>query len=260
MKTVILDTETTGFDDPIRPVEVGYIELVNLTTMELGSRFNQRYNPDRNISWGAMSTHNIIQEDILDKPLYTEFVLPKDVEYVIGHNVQFDCDVLNISNDVKQIDTLNISRRLFPLTPNYESYRKLGFSEQFIELKKESFQSNGYTLDSHKLTALMYMLAKDKNKVRERLKNAHSAIDDCLFCAFLLLKIIKIKNFNSIEELYEFSEQCKIPTTMFFGKYKGIDIADIPNDYISWMFNNMSELDQNLKKALEIKLSTQEER
>ncbi len=85
MKAIILDTETTGFADPVA-VEVAWAAVDNPANPFFGpATFNQRFNPGKPIEFGAMATHHIVPEDLVGCPPSDSFALPEGVEYLVGH-------------------------------------------------------------------------------------------------------------------------------------------------------------------------------
>ena len=55
---------------------------------------------------------------------------------------------------------------------------------------------------------------------------------------------------NSMQELFDASEDARIPRTINFGKHRGSAIAELPADYVQWLLRQ-DELDPYLRKALE---------
>ena len=214
--TIIFDTETTGKNEAVL-IEAAWIRLDSVSPFSISEKFNQRYNPKKPIELGALATHHILDEELKDCPDYTEFSLPNPTEYIIGHNVDYDWNIVGNPN-IKRICTLALSRRLWP------------------------------ELDSHSQSAMLYFV--DRHNAREKLKNAHSALADVENCAFILEKIIAKLGVSTIEELWTNSEQARIPSHMTFGKHKGVAIADIPRDYKTWLLNQ-DNVDAYLRKALE---------
>ena len=51
-----------------------------------------------------------------------------------------------------------------------------------------------------------------------------------------ILAVFSVSTVKSltVEELYEESEQARIPTIMAFGKHKGAKITAVPRDYAQW--------------------------
>lgn len=54
----------------------------------------------------------------------------------------------------------------------------------------------------------------------------------------------------SWEELWEISEDARIPKIIRFGKHTGSKIEDIPHDYKRWLLGQ-ADIDPYLRKALE---------
>lgn len=216
INAIIFDTETTGKNEAVL-IEAAWIRLDSLSPFSISEKFNQRYNPKKPIELGALATHHILDEELKDCPDYTEFNLPNAAEYIIGHNVDYDWNIVGNPN-IKRICTLALSRRLWP------------------------------ELDSHSQSAMLYFV--DRHNAREKLKNAHSALADVENCAFILEKIVAKLGVTTIEELWNISEQARIPSHMTFGKHKGVAIADIPRDYKTWLLNQ-DNVDVYLRKALE---------
>jgi len=216
LRAIVFDTETTGKKDP-ELIEAAWVRLSNLTPLTISESFNQRYRPNKTIELGAIATHHILDEELINCPLHTEFQLPQDVAYLIGHNIDYDWNVIGKPN-IKRICTLALARKVWP------------------------------NLDSHSQSALLYFV--DRNHARDKLKNAHSALADVENCAFILDKICSALKVTSIEDLYNISENARIPSLMNFGKHKGAAITDIPKDYKEWLLKQ-ADLDPYLKKALE---------
>jgi len=215
-KTIIFDTEATGIKDPVL-IEAAWLELESLDPFSVANPFVHRYNPGKSITLGALATQNILDEELVDCPPASSFHLPSDVEYVIGHNADFDWEVIG-KPDIKRICTLALARKLWP------------------------------TLDSHNQGALLYYM--DRNTAREQLQNAHSALTDVGICAVILDRICQELGIKTIEDLYTESEKARIPTTMPFGKHKGQPLADLPSDYKQWLLSQ-GDIDPYLRKALE---------
>ena len=216
INAIIFDTETTGKNEAVL-IEAAWIRLDSVNPFSLSDKFNQRYNPLKPIELGALATHHILDEELQDCPDYTEFNLPANTEYIIGHNVDYDWNIIG-QPDIKRICSLALARRVWP------------------------------ELDSHNQSAMLYFV--DRQNAREKLKNAHSALADVENCAFILEKIITKLGVTTIEELWTISEQARIPTHMPFGKHKGVAIADIPRDYKTWLLNQ-DNVDPFVRKALE---------
>lgn len=220
MKAIIFDTETTGIVDP-EIIEAAWIEpmfIDYLSSEKIADSFHGRYKPSKPISLSAMSVHHIMDEDLEGCLPSSSFSLPDDIDYLIGHNIDFDWGAAG-KPVVNRICTLALSRYLWP------------------------------ELDSHSQSSMLYYL--ERKNARELLRGkAHSAADDVHNCVIILSHIVrKLGDVDSWGALWQRSEIARIPTVMSFGKYKGTPIKDIPADYKRWLLNQ-PEIDQYLYKAL----------
>ncbi len=219
MAALIFDTETTGRNEP-QLIEAAWLRVNDLRSLEVEEQFVQRYRPEKKIELGAIAVHHILDEDLADCPPANTFHLPSETEYLVGHSIDFDWEVIG-RPEVKRICTYAMSRRLWP------------------------------EVDSFSQSALLYHFSKDRKKTRENLKNAHSALADVKFCRVILNRVVLAVRPASWEALWEFSERARIPETMPFGKHKGVKICDLPDDYRRWALNNLTDMDPYLRKALE---------
>ncbi len=182
--------------------------------------FHQYYNPGKPISFGAMATHHITNEDVENCPPISDFKFPENVGYIIGHNVDFDWKVLG-EPDVKRICTLALARKAWPQA------------------------------DSHTQSALMYMLCGPS--IRVRLKDAHAATADIQFCLRILSEALMVLDpdcsADTWESLWELSEAARIPDVITFGKHKGMPIKELPSDYVAWLARQ-PDVDPYLMTAL----------
>ena len=213
---IIFDTETTGRTGAVL-IEAAWLELNSLSPFKTSNPFNQRYNPGRKIELGALATHHILDEELINCPDASTFNISSHINCIIGHNIDYDWNVIGQPN-VKRICTLALARNVWP------------------------------DLDAHNQSALLYFL--DRHNARDKLKNAHLALADVENCAFILEKIVNKLEIATIEELWNVSEQARIPSHMTFGKHKGVAIVDIPRDYKAWLLSQ-DNVDMYLKKALE---------
>ena len=127
MKTIVLDTETTGLSvkDGHRIVEIGCIELDDLIPTQ--KKFHCYLNPERKVSQKALEVHGYTDEFLSNKKKFKDIV-NEFLEFIknkkiIIHNAEFDLGHLNneleligkskIKNEII-IDTLVIARNKFP--------------------------------------------------------------------------------------------------------------------------------------------------
>ena len=216
MTAIIFDTETTGTQQP-QVIEAACLRLDHPCTLNITEDYEARFQASEPISLGALATHHILDEELEGCPPASSFKLPADVTYLIGHNIDYDWEVIG-QPDVKRICTLALARRFYP------------------------------DLDSHSQSALMYYFAR--SQARERLQNAHSALADVKNCLFILQAMQnEIGHPDSWEGLWQISEQARIPIIMPFGKHRGELIADLPVDYQDWILRQ-DGLDPYVKAAV----------
>jgi exodeoxyribonuclease X len=216
MVAIIFDTESTGLVEP-RVIEAAWLKVPDPNRLPT-EHFLQRYNPLKPIALAALATHHILDEELIDCPPYTDFRLPEDVQYIVGHNIDYDWKVIG-EPAVKRICVLALSRSLFP------------------------------GLDSHSQSAMLYHLARDQ--ARPLLKNAHSAeqdVQNCWMIFHVLLRLILTPPWTW-EQIWLAGEQARIPKVMTFGKHKGVPIKEIPGDYKVWLLKQ-PDVDAYLVKAL----------
>ena len=228
LNTIIFDTETHALEG--RVIEAAYIPMTlanGKASFKPSESFNQRYYPEAQIDIAAMAVHHILKQDLQGMPHYTKFTLSSDVEFIVGHNIDYDIRAIKrsgVEGPFKPICTLALARRYLPHAPAYN------------------------------LAALSYYLSKDQAKVREVLKNAHSALTDVNLTAALMNHLIgvipKEYKFN-MQDLYMHSLECRIPVYMPFGEHKGKKIELVPDSYKQWLMKKGAD-DVFLQFALEL--------
>ena len=218
---LVFDTETTGTNEP-QIIEAAWIKVASPFDLVQIESFNKRYLPSKPIELGATATHHILIEDLVNCPPSSEFSLPLEIDYLIGHNVDYDWKVAG-EPPIKRICTLALSRGLYP------------------------------SLDSHTQSAMLYFF--EGSNARKMLSGAHSALCDVENCVKVLWHLIEELRMQRVimtwEDIWQASELARIPTIMPFGKHKGTAIADIPADYKRWLLGQ-PDVDPYLRKALEI--------
>lgn len=226
MQAIILDTETHTLNG--LPIEIAYAPIqIHHGKLSLDREliFDQLYSiGDEKISYGSMAVHHILESDLIDQPNFSTFKLPQETRYIIGHNIDYDIRAIEQcgvdTSQIKAICTLALARLVWP------------------------------NAEAHNISALIYMISKGSEKAREMLKGAHRADADIILTANILMHIIYQLKIQTIEELYEASEDARIPRSINFGKHRGTAIVDLPADYIQWLLRQ-EDLDPYLRKALE---------
>lgn len=222
MTAIVFDTETTGLQEP-QVIEAAWLRLNSPASLYVEADFLQRYKPSKPIELGALAVSHIYDEELADCPHASTFTLPADVEYLIGHNVDYDWNVIGRPG-VKRICTKALSASLWPHA------------------------------DSHSQSAMIYL--HYRAEARELLRNAHAALDDVHNCRRLLAKILEAlgdrqgRPVADWEELWQHSEEARVPKFISFGKHRGMAIADLPGDYVAWLLRQ-PDVDPYLVKAMQ---------
>ena len=226
MQAIILDTETHTLNG--LPIEIAYAPIqieAGKLSLDREKMFDQLYSiGNEKISFGSMAVHNILESELIGQPNFSDFELPPETTYIIGHNIDYDIRTIQHSgvdtSNIKAICTLALSRLVWP------------------------------DAEAHNISALIYMISKGSEKAREMLKGAHRADADIILTANILMHIIHHLKIQTIEELFEASEDARIPRTINFGKHRGTTISELPADYVQWLLRQ-EDLDPYLRKALE---------
>lgn len=231
-KVAFIDTETTGFSDPIVPVEIAIL-TPNGSPCDIGGCFEYvaRFNPGRDIEYGALAAHGILPEEVENEAPWSAY-RPPVPDFAVGHAVDYDLQAIfgegKVPESIHRIDTLALSRYAYP------------------------------DEDSHKLAAMMYVMFGQNRETRDLVHGSHSALVDTRNTVRICEVIAKHYNVKTWEELWALSEEARVPRFMTFGKYgpqgkgtKGKSIAEVRKDkgYTKWLLG-LDDLDPYLRKAL----------
>ncbi|MFA9485342.1 MULTISPECIES: DNA polymerase III subunit epsilon [unclassified Moraxella] len=156
-RQLIMDTETTGFDDRggDRIVEVGIVEMVGRRFT--GNKLHVYINPDKVMDEEVIRVHGIANEFLVDKPKFAdvahaiyEFMVDSEI---IAHNASFDMRFLNMEfakvglsdfhERVKVTDSLAIAKELYPGQKN-----SLDALVRRLDVGKQDRTFHGALLDS----------------------------------------------------------------------------------------------------------------
>lgn len=232
MSTYVIDTETNGHHKEMEKPEVIELAIGKITPLagnlrfSLQPTFEGRFEPVVPSTMGALAMHHILPSELKGLPAsaLAKAQLPTDMEYVVGHNIDYDADALEIPLGVKRVCTLAMARAIWPLA-------------------------------EHNLGALMYHMASLRDTIvamdicRERLKKAHSAMADVEFCFELLFHIWSLKpEIETMEQMWQFSEESRIPVIWAFGKHKGTRVDETDTGYLKWCLRQ-PDMDQYVKLA-----------
>jgi DNA polymerase III epsilon subunit-like protein len=231
MTLVFIDTETTGTDSKTdRPVSMALFQIEK-DQSNFRVLYHGLMDPCMDIPKGASDVHKITDEMV--KGIFPDYVmaihtvkmilscLPNQV-VLVGHNIsQYDLPLLDSClgfeyfTQFPMIDTLDIAFRLNPELPS----KKLG----------------------DLLKAFDYPVPE----------GLHGAMTDCLVCKDIFFHYFYNYQY-SLEQWVSYLEDPK-PYKLFpFGKYRGNELKDIPEDYTRWMVKNISDPRPDLKETLKI--------
>lgn len=231
MGALIFDTELTDKENG-EIIEAAWLRLsCNPQQFFVAVQWSQRYCPSKPSTCGALAVHHILHHELegLDPSCCFEF--PADADYIIGHSVDIDWIAAGAPSHIKRIDTHPISQWVWP-------------------------DATGYSQ-----TALLYMLFGVTESVRDIAQGAHGALNDCRINGMLLREILKTKpEIKSWEELWLFSEECRIPRTCPLGRWRGVLLEDMDFGAINWCLGQPwidPYFRKGLNRALEKKGHTQ---
>ena len=222
MNALILDTETHDLNG--YPIEIAYAPCSfeqGVLVINQGEVFDEYFSCPEPIALGALATHHILEADIAEKPSFDTFKMPQDVQYLIGHNIDYDIKAVQKCQPdftVKGICTLALCRMVWPELP-------------------------------HTLGAMYYHVMDDLELARKHLRHAHNAKADIYFTGVILKTLVEQLGIKDMNSLFIMSETARIPKYITFGKHKGTAIKDLDSGYVSWLLKQ-PDLDPYLRKAL----------
>ena len=222
MNALILDTETHDLNG--YPIEIAYAPCSfeqGVLVINHGEVFDEYFSCPEPIALGALATHHILEADIAEKPSFDTFKMPQDVQYLIGHNIDYDIKAVQKCQPdftVKGICTLALCRMVWPELP-------------------------------HTLSAMYYHVMDDLELARKHLRHAHNAKADIYFTGVILKTLVEQLGIRDMNSLFIMSETARIPKYITFGKHKGTAIKDLDSGYVSWLLKQ-PDLDPYLRKAL----------
>jgi exodeoxyribonuclease X len=222
MNALILDTETHDLNG--YPIEIAYAPCSfeqGVLVINQGEVFDEFFSCPEPIALGALATHHILEADIAEKPSFDTFRMPQGVQYLIGHNIDYDIKAVQKCQPdftVKGICTLALCRMVWPELPNT-------------------------------LSAMYYHVMDDLELARKHLRHAHNAKADIYFTGVILKTLVEQLGIKDMNSLFIMSETARIPKYITFGKHKGTAIKDLDSGYVSWLLKQ-PDLDPYLRKAL----------
>ena len=139
---------------------------------------SSRYMPSMQIHKRAVEVHGITMKTLLGLPKSESIEFP-DIEYLVGHNIQYDYRCMGKPKGMKLICTLKLARQID---------KKFGVG--FKNHKQDDL--------------LLHFYGED---IRWLVTGHHAALEDCVKCILLLVKLLEyVPNVKTVEELYNFQQ------------------------------------------------------
>lgn len=239
----VLDTETTHLlPELAEVVEVASAKWSKDGWKTVGTLLGAK----KGIPPAASAKNNISNRMIANLPTFAdsidticEIISWPNTEYYVAHNAAYDMEVLyHAWQSVGKDSYANIAK---------DKNRWICTWRLSKHILKHDFDDCEYGLN--------YLRYKLELPVSDNLQ-LHRATDDSFLCAVLLDYLIAnaIKHHlidpedNICEQLNQLCWQPIIQPKWPFGKYKGKDLTEIPNDYYVWAFANIPGLNEDAKE------------
>lgn len=205
----VVDVETTGMNPTVdRVVEVACVVIRCGNIVET---FDSFVNPGREIPATASAIHHITNRDVKDAPPLEEIqprltAICRDA-VVVAHNATFDLAFLPFLAERPVLCSMRFAMRVLPEAPNYKNQ------------------------------VLRYHLGVDDALGAQTL--AHRALGDAQVTARILAVCIDrhLARGGSDDVLGLLSDVSvpRLLTSLTFGRYRGVDITNVPADYLRWI-------------------------
>ncbi|MDK2798539.1 MAG: polymerase subunit alpha, Gram-positive type [Clostridiales bacterium] len=237
---VVFDIETTGLNaQKDKVTEIGAVKISNGSIVD---RFQTFVNPEMSISPKITELTGITDDMVKDAPIINE-ALVSFLEFskdcvLVAHNAQFDVGFikvnarrLNISFDYCFIDTLELSRALFPELKRH----RLNMIAKHLNVKLENHHR---ALDDAKATGEIFLkcieLLKEKNIYK--LKEINNALSnqkdvkkmDSYHAVILVKDYVGLKNLYKIvseSHLNYFYKKPRVPKSLYMQYKEGLIIG-----------------------------------
>jgi len=203
----VVDTETTGLDDPAEMVEIGWTDVHITASGQIvidqdGPR-SCLVSPGIAITFGAMATHHITENMVRGgvSPAEARSMVARGADIFCAHNASFDARFVR-DHGLPWICTFKAARTLWP---NLQSY-----SNGSIRYERGLCPHDARALPSHRAGPDTWV-------------TAHILAD-------LLAEV-------SVDRLIEIAENPVLQRTIDFGEHAGKLWSEVPETYLHWMLH-----------------------
>jgi exodeoxyribonuclease X len=224
-EVVVVDTETTGVSLQDQVVEIALVRVRNETLVE---RYTSLVQPSIPIPASASEVHHIVDADVASAPRLAEIAGEieewiGDKSVLVAHNAGFDAGFLPFLSGRQWLCTMRLAKHIYPESP------------------------------SHRNQFLRYAL---KLTVDTEGQAAHRALGDALVTAALYVHLreraSELFGEMTAPMLAELADKPIAVKTINFGKaHFGKAVDTVPLDYVRWALESMSNLDADMRLALQ---------
>ena len=227
MKLEVMDYETTGVDPrTCEPVQVAsmLIDLRNDGSYDVLDEVSMylKIKADT-IPPGAQAVHGISKE-MTEAEGYDPYeIIPQLSPIILGYNNNAYDDHISRRYGAE----FELSFDLFPIVKRLKSMNILG---------------------SGKLGNVYRSLTGNDPE------NAHDAMGDVRMTAAIIRPLMHAMNVSTFSEMVDHADKpvASLKMLMPFGKHKGTPIGDLPQRYVEWALENLTDIDGDLKASLEM--------
>lgn len=184
MSGIVLDTETTGLNEP-QVIELAYQEIDQDLNPLVGALHCKRFMPSKDIEAGAFRVHGISKNQLVDMPASQNLLreLPKilSTTYIIGHRIEYDVNAINVSTNKKiEFKTICTKRLAYEVYDSQRSWSLVNLCTE-MGLVDESLSNKAHSADSDVImtTRLLTHLVKTLSARTGRIYTLDTLYDYC---------------------------------------------------------------------------------
>lgn len=210
-----VDIETLGYEPPAAVIELG---MMTILPGGRASYSDFLYGLDgQEMAPENRAVHHISPKDLEGhKPFsligdrdVSRFVESNNIDYMVAHKADFEQKWITV--DIPWICTYKCAVRTWPDAPKHDQQ------------------------------TLKYYLGIEDSPIYYP---PHRALPDARLCYKILEKLIEK---HTVEELLHWTSEPVLITKFPFGKHFGVELTEIPSDYLKWCLDNLDDEKIELK-------------